>query len=108
MPPHEQLGIRSVRAADGGAFASERLSGPTPIRRHRRILSGMEWELEGPSFERMLPGLRAADAIRRAWGGKDWKPLSLVRFGGDSVGMRMRLPSGDDIVMPLGRQTRKP
>jgi hypothetical protein len=43
--------------------------------------------------------------IRGAWGDTGPKPQSLVRIKPDcyGIGIRMKLPNGGHIVMPLGR-----
>ena len=62
----------------------------------------MEPEFHGASFHMRK--------IRSPWGDDGPKPQSLVRIKPDchGVGMRMKLPNGDHVVLPLGRLTSAP
>jgi hypothetical protein len=58
----------------------------------------MESEFQCASF-RVRP-------IRSSWGAAGPRPQSMDKFGTARLGMRMGLPDGATVVMPLGRLNR--
>lgn len=46
--------------------------------------------------------------LRSPWGEDGAKPESLVKIKPDCLGIRMKLPNGGHVVMPLGRLTSNP
>ena len=62
----------------------------------------MEPEFQGASFQMRK--------TRSPWGDEEPKLQSLVRIKPDcyGIGIRMKLPNGGHVVMPLGRLTSTP
>jgi len=60
----------------------------------------MEPEFRGASFHMRK--------VHSPWGVDGPKPQSLVRVKPNCLGMRMKLPNGGHVVMPLGQLTSTP